>query len=95
LPPLTDADAPLTGGVFQVEFELQSPVAIEMAWGKAELPRVRETRRVSEKREQGLKAFVGIRWMREQRRVELKFVFIVIGTTSKRFLFVNGVIDTY
>jgi hypothetical protein len=54
---------------------------------------VSEIRKVSEKREQGLKAFAGIRWMREQRRMELKFVFIVIGRTSKRFLFVKGVIQ--
>jgi len=95
LPPLTDADAPLTGGVVQVAALLQTPLVIEMAWGKAELPRARETRRVSEKREKGLKAFVRIWLIGEQRQVELKFLFIVMGITSKPFLFVKGVIDTY
>jgi hypothetical protein len=43
--------------VFQVELELQLPLETEDDCVKAELLRVREIRRVNEKREQGLKAF--------------------------------------
>jgi hypothetical protein len=57
LSPATTARAPLTGGVFQVELELQLPLETEDDCVKAELLRVREIRRVNEKREQGLKAF--------------------------------------
>jgi hypothetical protein len=76
--------------VFQVDPLPQLPVAIEMVWVKAELPGARERRRVSEKREQGLRAFAVMRWLREQTRMEYKVVFRVIDTVSKRFLFCKG-----